>query len=411
MLRIFTNFCALKKEDEPYGCRNIILAKILRGADKMEYRNFGKTQLQPSLLGFGCMRLPILDGDSGRINEPEAINMVRRAIDRGVTYIDTAYPYHKGQSEIVTGKALQNGYRSRVQLASKLPIWLVNEVADTEKYLDEQLNKLQTDCIDLYLVHALNENTWKKTKELDVWASLQRAKDAGKVKYIGFSFHDKYALFEEIVSAYPWDFCQIQLNYMDEDYQAGLKGMRLAHSKGIAVVIMEPLRGGRLTGNLPEDVAKVWDNEVIKRSPAGWALRYVADFPEVSVILSGMSTMDQVNENIDILTDAKPNSLTPAEHAAIAKARDIYRSKIKVLCTDCGYCLPCPQGVNIPRVFSLYNEQSMYGVDQSASYGGLQERKNDATICIECGLCLRACPQNLAITEHLKEAHGVLAKK
>lgn len=377
----------------------------------MEYRNFGGTSLTTSLLGFGCMRLPILEGDSGKINEPEAIAMIRHAIDGGVNYIDTAYPYHKGQSEIVTGKALRGGYREKVLLATKLPTWLLNEPTDTEHYLNEQLEKLQTNCIDLYLIHALNANTWKKAVELDVWGRLQEAKNRGQVRYVGFSFHDKYEVFEEILNAYPWDFCQIQLNYMDEEYQAGLRGMKMAHAKGIAVVIMEPLRGGKLSGNLPEDVASIWNQAPIKRSPAAWALRYVANHPEVSVILSGMSTIEQVKENMDILSDAKPLSLSETEVNIIGRARDVYRQKIKVLCTDCGYCLPCPQGVAIPRLFSLYNEASIYGIDMTRSYSSMQEQKHDASLCVECGQCLTACPQALPITEHLKEAHEALVKK
>lgn len=377
----------------------------------MEYRTFGGTSIKPSLLGFGCMRLPILDGDSGRINEPEAISMIRHAIDNGVTYVDTAYPYHKGQSEIVTGKALLDGYREKVLLATKLPTWLLSEPGDTDRYLNEQLEKLQTNCIDLYLVHALNANTWKKALELDVWGHLQAAKDRGQIKHVGFSFHDEYEVFEEILEAYPWDFCQIQLNYMDEDYQAGLKGMKQASAKGIAVVVMEPLRGGKLSGNVPEDVAETWDQAPIKRSPAAWALRYVANYPDVSVILSGMSTIEQVKENIEILSDAKPLALSEAEIKIIGKVRELYRQKIKVLCTDCEYCLPCPQGVVIPRVFSLYNEGSMYNVDMTRAYASMQEQKHDASLCVECGQCLTACPQALPIIGHLKEAHGAMTRK
>ena len=383
----------------------------MRGVFILEYRSFGKTSLEPSLLGFGCMRLPIVDGDSGKINEPEAIAMIRHAIDHGVTYVDTAYPYHKGQSEVVTGRALLDGYREKVLLATKLPTWLLKEPSDTERYLNEQLEKLQTKSIDLYLVHALNANTWKKAQELDVWGHLQKAKDMGKIKHIGFSFHDKYEIFDEIIDAYHWDFCQVQYNYMDEDYQAGLKGMRKAHAKGVAVVVMEPLRGGKLTGNIPEDVAEIWAQSPVKRSPAAWALRYVANQPEVSVILSGMSSMEQVKENIEILSSAKPLSLSEDELAAIRQARDVYRQKIKVLCTDCGYCLPCPQGIAIPRVFSLYNEGAMYNTDASRFYASMQEQKNDASLCVECGQCLAACPQGLPITDHLKEAHAALTKK
>ncbi|KAF0198052.1 MAG: aldo/keto reductase [Bacillota bacterium] len=357
------------------------------------------------------MRLPLLDGDSGKINEPEAITMIRHAIDCGVTYIDTAYPYHKGQSEIVTGKALRGGYREKVLLASKLPTWLLNQPRDTPRYLNEQLEKLQTDCIDLYLVHALNANTWKKAVELDVWGHLQEAKNRGQVRHVGFSFHDKYEVFEEILEAYPWDFCQIQLNYMDEDYQAGLRGMKKAYEKGIAVVVMEPLRGGKLTGTLPIDVAAIWAQAPVRRSPAAWALRYVANHPEVSVILSGMSTLEQVKENIEILSEAKPRSLSEAEVTIIGKVRELYHQKIKVLCTDCGYCLPCPQSVAIPQLFSLYNEASMYNLDMTRSYSSMQEHQSDASLCVECGQCLTACPQALPITDHLKEAHAALRKK
>lgn len=383
----------------------------MKGVFYLEHRTFGETSLKPSLLGFGCMRLPILDGDSGKINESEAISMIRHAIDGGVTYIDTAYPYHKGQSEIVTGRALREGYREKVLLATKLPTWLLNEPGDADRYLNEQLEKLQTDCINLYLVHALNANTWKKAVELDVWGHLQAAKNRGQIKHVGFSFHDEYTVFEEILEAHPWDFCQIQLNYMDEDYQAGMMGMKKAYAKGIAVVIMEPLRGGKLSGNIPEDVEEIWAQAPVKRSPAAWALRYVANYPEVSVILSGMSTLEQVDENIEILSDAKPLSLSEAESKIIDKARDLYRQKIKILCTDCGYCLPCPQDVDIPRVFSLYNEGSMYNLDMTRSYSSMQEQKNDASLCVECGQCLTACPQALPITDHLKEAHASLTKK
>lgn len=376
----------------------------------MDYRSFGKTTLNPSLLGFGCMRLPILEGDSGRIDESQAIEMIRYAIDKGVTYIDTAYPYHKGQSEIVTGKALKDGYREKVLLATKLPTWLLQEPSDTIKYLDEQLQKLQTNCIDLYLVHALNKNTWQKVQELNVLQELENAKRIGKINHIGFSFHDRYPIFEDIINSYPWDFCQIQLNYMDDEYQAGLKGMHLAAMKGIAVVVMEPLRGGRLTGNLPADVAAVWSQTSTQRTPAAWALRWVANHPEVSVILSGMSTMDQVKENVAVLSDAKPLSLSSEELAAIDQVRDIYQQKIKVLCTDCGYCLPCPHGVAIPRIFSLYNESAIYNIDVARSYANMQEQKNDASLCADCGLCLAACPQSLSITEHLKEAHAAMKR-
>lgn len=379
----------------------------------MQYRKFGSTTLSTSLLGFGCMRLPILDGDPGKINEPEAIRMIRHAIDLGVNYVDTAYPYHKGQSELLTGKALKDGYREKVYLATKLPTWLLKEPSDTEKYLEEQLGKLETNCIDLYLVHALNKDTWKKAQELKVLESLENARTQGKIRYIGFSFHDQYPVYEDILNAYPWDFCQIQLNYMDEDYQAGLKGMYRAAEKGIAVVIMEPLRGGRLTGNIPEEVKQLWNSTGVKRTPASWALRYLANYREVAVILSGMSTMEQVQENIEILSEATPNSLTAGELEVISRVKDVYRSRMKVMCTECGYCLPCPEGVAIPSIFSIYNDASIYAAlqDMQRWYGSMLERKKDASLCVECGQCITACPQGIEIISHLKDAHALLTPK
>ncbi|WHE07374.1 aldo/keto reductase [Thermoanaerobacterium thermosaccharolyticum] len=370
----------------------------------MQYRDFGKTGVKVSALGFGAMRLPIVDGDYSKIDEAEAIKMIRYAIDNGVNYVDTAYPYHEGQSEIVVGKALKDGYREKTYLATKLPSWLVNEKEDMDKYLNEQLKKLDVEYIDFYLLHALDKERWEKYKRLDVFSWMEKVKKEGKVKFIGFSFHDEYNVFKSIIDDYDkWDFCQIQYNYMDINNQAGTKGLKYAASKGLAVIVMEPIRGGKLAGDPPEAVKELWNSASVKRTPAEWALQWVWNHPEVSLVLSGMSTMEQVKQNIESASRSKANGLTEDEVKLVDKVRETYKKLSPVGCTACNYCMPCPNGVNIPKNFAIYNESHMYNNynESLRNYNNLNEGK--ASSCIECGECETKCPQHLTIIEYLKD--------
>lgn len=372
----------------------------------MHYRKFGKTGLDVSALGFGCMRLPVLKGDSGSIDEVEAIRMIRHGIDEGINYIDTAWPYHNETSESVVGKALADGYRDKVYVATKSPVYLVKEPADFDKYLNLQLEKLQTDHIDFYLLHALSAKRWQHCKENQVFDFIQRAKADDRIKYIGFSFHDQLAAFKEIVNGYDWDFCQIQFNYMNENYQAGLKGLRYAAAKGLPVVIMEPLLGGRLARSGPQ-LQEIWDSAPVQRSAVEWALRWLWNQPEVTVVLSGMSAMEHVQDNLRIARDAQPYSLTSQDLAVVDKAKEFYLAKTKVECTGCDYCADCPGKVRISAIFQMYNDAYMYEELAGAKrwYQRITERDSDFSRCIDCGLCEELCPQHLEIRKHLQEFH------
>ena len=377
----------------------------------MQYRKFTRNNLDISLLGFGCMRLPVLNGDSSQIDEEKATEMLHYAIDNGINYIDTAYNYHQGNSEIFVGNALKNDYRQKVYLATKLPVWLVKTYEDFEKLLDEQLEKLQTKYIDFYLLHSLYEKTWINIEKLNVFKFLDEAKRKGKIKYAGFSFHDELPLFKKIIDSYSWDFCQIQLNYMDRQYQAGIPGLKYATEKGISLIIMEPIKGGKLAST-PKDIKEVWDESTEKRTPAEWALKWVYDFEEVSVVLSGMSTLEQVKQNIGITNNSLPKSLTKEEHDLIDKVTALYNEKIKVGCTDCEYCMPCPSNVAIPNIFSQYNNYYVFGTEEQSisTYKKLIEQGKDSTKCTECETCEQLCPQHLKIISFLKDADKVLLK-
>jgi predicted aldo/keto reductase-like oxidoreductase len=376
----------------------------------VRYRTFGKLDWKSSALGFGAMRLPVIGKDSARIDEPEAIRMIRYAIDHGVNYVDTAYPYHRGTSEALVGRALQDGYRQRVQLATKLPCWLVKAPEDFDRYLNEQLERLQTETIDFYLLHSLDGASWPPVRDLNVFAWAEKALADGRIGHLGFSFHDKYEVFQEIVDASDlWTFCQIQYNYVDVEYQAGVKGLRYAANKGLAVVVMEPLRGGMLTTYVPPVVQAIWDSAPVRRTPAEWALQWVWSQPEVSVVLSGMSTMQQVVENVESAGRSEPGLLSADELAIVDRVREQYREMCAVPCSGCKYCLPCPNGVAIPDVFGIYNDLLMFSDEARAKmfYGWLDE-KSRADQCIECGECLEKCPQHIEIPDWLAKAHRSL---
>lgn len=379
----------------------------------MKYRTFQKTGEKISLLGFGTMRLPVIDGDFSKIDEAEAIQMIRSSIDRGINYVDTAYMYHDGFSEVVVGKALKDGYREKVLLADKMPVWMAKTAEDLEVLFNEQLTRLDVDCIDMYLVHSINAGSWKRALRFSIFDFLEKKKAEGKIKQIGFSFHDEFNVFEEVIKAYPWDFCQIQLNYMDAEFQAGLKGLKLAGSLNIPVIIMEPLKGGKLTDVLPKSIQAFWDNAPVKRTPAEWALRWVADFPEVLTILSGMTSMNQVDENIRILSEADPNSLSEMEQKTIQNVADEYNKLIPYSCTACKYCMPCPAGIDIPTVIGFYNDWFLFEGNQKIMddfYTWIPPKARPSA-CVDCKACEEHCPQQLPVSEIMKKAVDLFEAK
>ena len=381
----------------------------------MQYRKFGKLDWNVSVLGFGCMRLPTTDGNpiSAAINEPESIRMIRRAIDRGVNYLDTAYPYHGGNSETVTGKALEDGYRRKTKLATKSPTWLVRKPEDFDLLLNEQLHKLRTEHIDFYLLHGLDRDLWR-----DVvlrFRLLDRAEAAvrdGRIGHVGFSFHDSYDIFQEIVDGYGgWDFCQIQYNFMDTVNQAGTRGLRYAAAKGLAVVVMEPLLGGRLA-RPPAPLLGILEELAGKGTPADLALQWVWNHPEVAVVLSGMSAMAQVEENLDSADRSAVGSLNADESRVIALIQARYRQKMKIPCTGCGYCLPCANGVDIPRNFQLYNDGSIHDdvAFVRSVYARFVPEGERAGACVQCRACEEKCPQKIPISEWMPEVQSVLGE-
>ena len=359
-----------------------------------------------SALGFGAMRLPTIGGDTSKIDEPLAIRMIRYAIDHDVNYVDTAYPYHSGQSEFLVGKALKDGYREKTRLATKMPTWLVEKYEDFDRYLNEQLEKLDTEYIDFYLLHGLNKDRWPKIRELGVFEWAEKAKEDGRIRHLGFSFHDDYTVFEGILEdAEHFDFCQIQLNYMDVDYQAGVKGLKLAASKGLAVVIMEPIKGGKLAVTPPVMVKNIWSKSERQRTPAEWALQWVWNQPEVSVVLSGMSEMKHVEENVEYADRSGPGTLKEYEVTLYDEVRQAYNELGFIGCTACRYCMPCPNGVEIPTILGLYNEYYMSGQNDEIKnkYWEQITPETHSSNCVSCAKCEEQCPQHLPIRKFMGE--------
>lgn len=366
----------------------------------MEYRTI-KENINTSLLGFGCMRFPTLE--DGTIDEKEAERMIDLAISKGVNYIDTAYPYHNGESEPVVGRVLKKYPRDSFYLATKLPVWKIEKTEDVRTIFNEQMERLQMDYVDFYLLHALNKNSFEKVKELGLLEECIKLKEEGKIKYLGFSFHDNYEAFEEIIKYYPFDFCQIQYNYMDYNTQATEKGYDLAKEMGVPMVIMEPIKGGSLA-SLPEDIEAIFKQENSEASIASWALRYVGSKSNVKVILSGMSTYEQVEDNLKTFENFKP--LSTHEYDVVKKVEESLRARVKNDCTGCRYCVPCPMNIEIPRLFSIYNEYGRYdNLEKAKERYGSMEVKADA--CVKCGKCEEACPQHISIRKDLEELHKV----
>lgn len=376
----------------------------------MQYRPFGKLDWKVSALGFGAMRLPIVDGKSSQIDQPKATEMIRHAIDNGLNYLDTAYVYHEQKSETAVGIALKDGYRERVKIATKLPIWLVKTTSDFDKMLNEQLERLQTDHIDFYLLHALNKDSWQKILDLKLIQQAEKALADGRIRHLGFSFHDKLETFKKIVDGYDkWTFCQIQYNFMDTEFQAGKEGLQYAASKGIAVVVMEPLRGGKLAADIPA-ARPLWESAPIKRTPADWALQWLWNQPEVSVVLSGMSTLAQLKENLVSASNSSIGLLTAQELELVEQVNKVLTARSPIPCTACEYCLPCPNGVNIPRNFASYNNAAMYNdiADSRLDYKMWIPDGEKAAECIQCDECLDKCPQQIAISTWMPVIDGVL---
>jgi hypothetical protein len=378
----------------------------------MQFRKFGKLDWNASILGLGCMRLPTADGQphGPNIREPEAIRMIRQAMDLGINYFDTAYVYHGGASETVLGKALR-GHRDRVRIATKCPLWSMQQPADFDRILNEQLRKLQTGHVDFYLLHAVDKKRWNEVVlKLRLLEKAEAALSDGRIRYLGFSFHDSEESFADIVNGYDrWTFCQIQYNYLDTESQPGTKGLKLAAAKGLAVVVMEPLLGGRLA-NPPKSILQSMESSPVKRAPADLALQWLWDQPEVSVVLSGMSSLEQVQANAASAAGARVGSFQTADLNLIAELQQQYRERAAIPCTRCNYCMPCPNGVSIPLNFDIYNEAFLHE-DIPVSrfkYQVFLAEAARAAACISCHTCEDLCPQKIPISDWMPKVHALL---
>ncbi|MDO4870292.1 MAG: aldo/keto reductase [Bacillota bacterium] len=381
-------------------------------------KKFKCLDIETTLLGMGIMRLP--SDDDLQVDEQQGIDLIRYAIDKGINYIDTAYTYHDGMSETIVGKALKDGYRQKVILADKMPIWMAKTEEDLEKLFQTQLERLDLEdgCIDMYLIHNIIPYNWKKTKKLNMIDFLERKKAEGSIKHVGFSFHGSLELFKEVIDAYEWDFCQIQLNYLDKDEQAGLEGLEYARQKGVDVIIMEPLKGGRITYKIPPKVQAIWDQAKASgvmeetRTPAKTAFKWVAAQPGVSLILSGMGSKEQIDENIAIFSDPQLTALSAEEQSAIDAAASEYNQLIRFQCTGCGYCKPCEQRIDIPDIIDYVNNWHAFDKNPGTRMEYLTwiDEGHHASQCIQCGKCEEKCPQGLPIMDIMKNAVSEFGK-
>ncbi len=389
----------------------------------MKYRKMGSLDWEVSALGFGCMRLPQRRINRLRAETDESVKIIRSGIDQGINYVDTAWPYHLGDSEKIVGHALKDGYREQVKLVTKLPTFLVRKADEFDSYLETQMKRLQTDYLDIYLLHSMDRGQLEKVKRLGLIDKMEKAKEEGLINHIGFSFHDTLPVFKEIIDYYDWDMAQIQYNYMDTGIQATTEGLKYAHSKGIAVVIMEPLKGGKLA-NPPKEALDLMNASGIDRTPVDWAFQYLWDRPEVATILSGMGSQQMVDENCASADRSGIGSLSEKANEVITKVADIYREKILVPCTACNYCMPCPVGVDIPGNFAILNNVSMEmgrlkrfmsgrkykGMEGSPKKVDLEKPNGRGSLCINCGKCLEKCPQHIPIPDELKKVDAILGK-
>ena len=375
----------------------------------IKYREFGKLGIKGSAFGLGCMRFNGPASGDTIIDEQKAISLIRRAIDGGVTYMDTAYIYLDKTSEIVLGKALRDGYRDRVTIATKMPMEHVHDRAEMEALLAEELAKLQTDHIDFYLMHGINREKWEYFKSIGAPEFFDEMKKAGKIRYKCFSFHGPYEEFEYIINDYDWDMVQIQYNFMDVENQAGTRGLELAGRMGIPVVIMEGLLGGRLA-KAPENVQALYDAFPVKRTPVEWAFRWLCNHPEVATVLSGCNEAEQIDDNLRIFDGVEAGVMSEAELKLMDDVRAAYLSRTKIGCTGCRYCMPCPNGVDIPGIFKAWNDASLYSAAPRASqdFRKALEGSGGPHNCVACGACEAACPQHLGIIDALKQARGEL---